>query len=95
MPLNLIGHLDKDKEGVKGSVMAVGGVPVEVPGVVVLLRRGSSNPVELDEVSGLVEVGKSPAVTALNISKLDLLPVEVPAVPKRPKMGCLFTSCCW
>ena len=62
--------------------MAVGGVAVEVPGVVMLLRRGSLNPVELDEVSGSIGVDENPAITALNISKLDSLPVEVPAVPK-------------
>ena len=95
MRLNLIKHLDKDEEGVEGSVMAVGGVTVEVLGVVVLLRRGSSNLAELDKVSGLVEVGKNSAITALNISKLDSLPVEVLAVPKRPKMHCLFASCFW
>ena len=82
MRLNLIRRLDEDEEGVEGSVMAVGGVAVEVPGVVVLLRRVSLNPVELDEVSDLVEVGENPVVTALNISKLYSLPVEVPAVPK-------------
>ena len=82
MQLNLIGRLDEDEEGVEGSVMAVGGVAGEVLGVVVLLKRGSSNPAELDKVSDLVEVGKNPAITALNILKLYSLPVEVPAVPK-------------
>ena len=67
MRLNLIRHLDKDEEGAEGSVMAVSGVAVEVPGVVVLLSRGSSNPVELDKVLGSVGVDKNPAVTALNM----------------------------
>ena len=94
MQLNLIGHLDEDRKGAEGSVMAVGGVTVEVPGVVVLLRRGSSNPAELDKVLGPIGVDKNPAITVLNISELDSLPVEVLAVPKQPKMCCLFASCC-
>ena len=82
MGLNFIGCLDDNEEEVEGSsAVAVGGVVVEVLGTVMFLRRGSSNLAELDKVLGSVELDKNPVVTVINMSKLDSLLVEVPAVP--------------